>query len=66
MKIIAEGWCTEKQLRLDQTIRSLTCGDLEIPYASNGIEKVQIGVPPGLIWGKRGGEVVDLVCVKRL
>ena len=53
-------------MRLDQTIRSLTCGDLEIPYVSNGIEKVQIGVPPGLIWGKRGGEVVDLVCVKRL
>ena len=35
-----------KQLRLDQTIRNLTCGD---STGSNRIEKDQIDVPSGLV-----------------
>ena len=31
MELVAEGLCTKKWLRFDQTIRNLTSGDLEIP-----------------------------------
>ena len=30
MEFVATGWCTVKQLRLDQTIINITCSDLEI------------------------------------
>ena len=30
MEFVATGWCTVKQLRLDQTLRNITCSDLEI------------------------------------
>ena len=30
MEFVPAGWCTRKQLRLDQAVRNLTCGDLEI------------------------------------
>ena len=30
IELVAAGWCTRKWLRLDQTIRNLTSGDLEI------------------------------------
>ena len=44
-----------KQLRLDQAIKNLTCGD---STGRNRIEKDWVGVPPGLVWGNRGGRVV--------
>ena len=31
MEFAVAGWFTMKKLRLNQTIRSLICGDLEIP-----------------------------------
>ena len=31
MEFVATGCCTEKWLRLDRTLRDLTCTDLEIP-----------------------------------
>ena len=30
MEFVATGWCTVKQLRLDQTLKNITCSDLEI------------------------------------
>ena len=30
MELVAAGWCTSKGLRLDQTIRNLTSGDLGV------------------------------------
>ena len=42
MEFVAAGWCTRKWLRLDQTIRNLTSGDL-------GISLVVIGVL--VLWG---------------
>ena len=30
MELVATGWCTSKWLRLNETIRNLTSGDLEI------------------------------------
>ena len=30
MGFVTSGWCTQKWLRLDQTIRNITCGDLEM------------------------------------
>ena len=30
MEWVAAGWCTSKGLRLDQTIRNLTSGDLGV------------------------------------
>ena len=29
MEFVAEGWCTKKSLRFDQTIRNLTSGDAD-------------------------------------
>ena len=31
LEFVATGCCIKKQLRLDQTIKNLTCGDLQIP-----------------------------------
>ena len=31
MGLVAQGWCTTKWLRFNQTIRNLTSGDLVIP-----------------------------------
>ena len=31
MELVAAGWCTRKEWRLDQTIRELTSGNLGIP-----------------------------------
>ena len=47
MEYIAAGWCTRKLVRLDQTMRNLTCSDLGIPLDSNGsnhFEKEEDGV----------------------
>ena len=51
------GWCTEKWLRHDDTIkksylwlcRNTAC--VELP-GSIRIEKIRVCVPPGLVWGK--------------
>ena len=58
-----------EQLRLDQTIKNLTCGDLEIPLAVIRLgvtesKKDWVGVPPGLVWMKGEERWCDLVCVK--
>ena len=37
---VVAGWCTVNQLRLDQTIRNLTCGDLEIPLVMIRLEVI--------------------------
>ena len=47
-----------KSLKLDQTLRNLTCYDLKIFLVviltvSNWVEKGWVGVSPGLAWGKR-------------
>ena len=39
MEFVVAGWCTAKELRLDQTIRELTCDDLEITLVV-----IQLGV----------------------
>ena len=49
MELVAAGWRMVKYLRLDQTIRNLTCGNYT---GSNQLVKDQLGVLPGLVWGK--------------
>ena len=53
---MSAGWCTG-ELKLDQTIRYLACGDLEnIIYrdstGSKWIKKDQVRVPPRLVLRK--------------
>ena len=55
MEFVTAGWCTVKQLRLDQTIGNMACGD---STGSNQIEKDMIFVLPGCVWGKEGSEMV--------
>ena len=52
-----------KYLRLSQTIRNIFCGDFVNSAfvnstGSNRIKKVRVGVPPGIVWGNRGGGLV--------
>ena len=59
MEFVVAGWCTGKQLRLDRTIRKLTCGDLEImlvviQLGVTSLKKTYLGE------GKKGW--CDLVC----
>ena len=53
-----------RQLRLDQAIRNLTCGDLEIPLvvAKGG----GVRVLPGFVWGggRTGGGISCLWSLK--
>ena len=42
MEFVAAGWCTRKELRLDQTKRNLTCGDLEISLLLIGLKSKRI------------------------
>ena len=48
------------QLTLDQTLKNLTCDDLEIPLVviRLGLEKDWVGVPVGLVWGNGAVRVV--------
>ena len=38
MELVAAGWCTGKQLKLDKTTKNLTCSDLEIPLVVIRVE----------------------------
>ena len=51
MEFVAADWCTVKHLRVDQTVRNLTCGDWT---GSNRTVKDQVCVTPGFVWGNRG------------
>ena len=53
MEFLTSSWYTGKYIRLNQTIRNLTCGDLEISIVTgrNRIEKDLVHVPPKLDWG---------------
>ena len=55
MEFVTAGLCTVKQLRLDQIIGNMACGD---STESKQIEKDLIFVPPGCVWGKEGDEMV--------
>ena len=65
MEFVAAGRFTVKQLKPDQTIRNLICGDLKIrcdSTESNRVEKDWVGVRPRLVWGKGVERWCDLVC----
>ena len=60
MEFVAASWCTLKQLRLNQTVRSLTCGDIEvllvvIRLGVTGLKKTRLVYLLDLL-GKRGEE----------
>ena len=62
MEFMAAGWCTGKWLRLYQTIRNLTSGDMGGDLTGiNQTEKDQACVPPRPVWGKRGEGAVWVV-----
>ena len=67
MEFVAVGWCRRKWLRLYQTIRNLTSGDMVIHLwwfnREYRIEKDQAHVSPRPVWGKRERGQCDLVCV---
>ena len=68
MEIVAVGWCTGKQLRLGQTIRNLTCGDLEISLVVirlgvSRLKKIRFLLLQELLGGIGQEEWYDLVCV---
>ena len=49
-----------KPLRLNQAIRNLTCGDLDIAHVVIGLgvtalKKGRVHGPPGFVWGMGGG-----------
>ena len=72
MEFVTSGSCKRKWLRVDRTIRDLTCGDLEIPLLV-----IRLGVTgpknSEFVWlldllerrGKKGWGGGDLVYVKR-
>ena len=69
MEFVTAGSCIGKYLWLDQTVRNLTCGYLEIPFVLIGLGVVRLK-KTGLVclldfFGKRGkkGEC-DLVFVE--
>ena len=71
MEFVTSGSCKGKWLRVDRTIRDLTCGDLEIPLlvirlGVTGPKKSEFVWLPDLLErrGKKGGGG-DLVYVKR-
>ena len=71
MEFVAAGWCTVKQLRPDQTIRNLICGDLKIPLVMirmriSGLKKAKLVYLLGLLGGRMEEGWCDLVCVNGL
>ena len=66
MEFIAAGWCTRKWLRLDQTIRNLTSGDLGIPPEMMQLEACGLKKTEYLLdffEERKEKEQCDLVCV---
>ena len=62
------GWCTRKWLRLFQTVRNLTSGDLEIPLVvvqprATGLKKTRLVHLPNLFEGRGEKGQCDLVRV---
>ena len=71
MEFVAVGWCTRKWLRLYQTTRDLTSGDLGIALVVTrlgvtGLKKTRVVYLLDLFEGKGENEQCDLVCVERL
>ena len=60
MELVATGWCTSKWLRLNETIRNLTSGDLEIALMVIHLgetrlkKKLSISLTWLKEWGRRG------------
>ena len=70
MEFVAEGWYTKKWLRLYQTMRNLTSGDLEIlvviRLGVTGLEKTRVVYLLDLSEGRGENGQCDLACVERL
>ena len=70
MEFVAGGWCTKKWLRLYQTMRNQTSGDLEIlvviQLGLTGLEKTRVLYLLVLSGGRGEKGQCDLVCVERL
>ena len=69
--VAAIGWCTRKWLRLHQTIRNLTSGDLGIPLVVirlgvTGLKKTRVVCLSDLFEGRGEKGQCDLVCVEHL
>ena len=61
MEFVAAGLGAGKRMRLDRTIRDLTCGDFEIPLVviRLGVPGTELACLLELLWGRarRGGVV---------
>ena len=69
MEFVAGGWCTKKWLKLYQTMRNLTSGDLEIlviQLGVTGLEKTRVVYLLVLSGGRGEKGQCDLACVERL
>ena len=71
MEFVAAGWCTRKWLRLDQTIRNLTSGDLGISLLVIGLgvtrlKKTRVEYLLGLFSGRWEKEQRDILRVECL
>ena len=69
MELIAIGCCTRKWLRLYQTIRDLTSGDLGIPLVVirlgvTGLKKTRVVYLLDLFEGRGEKRQSNLVCVE--
>ena len=69
MEFIAIGWCTRKWLRLYQTVRDLTSGDLGIPLVViqlgvTGLKKTRVVYLLDLFEGRGEKRQSNLVCVE--
>ena len=69
MEFIAIGWCTRKWLRLYQTVRDLTSGDLRIPLVViqlgvTGLKKTRVVYLLDLFEGRGEKRQSNLVCVE--
>ena len=71
MELVAVGWCTRKWLRLHQTIRNLTSGDLGIMLVVirlgvTRLKKTRVLCLSELFEGRGEKGQCDLVCVEHL
>ena len=71
MEFVAAGWCTRKWLRLNQTIRNLTSGDLGISLLVIGLgvtrlKKTRVENHLGLFAGRWEKEQRDILRVECL
>ena len=71
IELVAVGWCIRKWLRLHQTIRNLTSGDMGIllvviRLGVTGLKKTRVMCLSDLFEGRGEKRQYDLVCVERL